>query len=272
MLKLWPIVFVVLSACSEASSPGARAAGNNRDAREPPPVDAPTVRQWITFGIPSDDAHLHDRTVTLEQPVLEGSTILVIQAEALLAPHEGMRVDDSANVTYTLADTFTDQEGVTKAFIRPDVSAGTLSVHAYFPEDQWQTILAIEVANVSRDPLVGHGSAKTYVPGGSQPVVDGIRSPEMSVPAATASSPALLVSFGVNLADYVGGQGAPVAGTGFTTVGTMFNWHGIEVTTNVDSSILEARLITQPGKVSGTFTSKGSGFDEYFLNSAVVLR
>jgi hypothetical protein len=52
----------------------------------------------------------------------------------------------------------------------------------------------------------------------------------------------------------------------------MFNWHGVEVTTDVDSSILESRLVTQPGQVSGTFTSKGSGFHEYFLSVAVVLR
>ena len=76
----------------------------------------------------------------------------------------------------------------------------------------------------------------------------------------------------MNLADYVGGQGAPVAGTGFKTEGTMFNWQGVEVTTNVDSSILESRLVTSAGQVSGNFTTKGSGFNEYFLSVAVVLR
>ena len=76
----------------------------------------------------------------------------------------------------------------------------------------------------------------------------------------------------MNMADYVGGLGAPVAGTDFTTVGTMFNWHGVEVTTDVDSSILESRLVTQPGQVSGTFTTKGSGYDEFFLSCATVLR
>jgi len=183
-----------------------------------------------------------------------------------------MRVDDSANVTYSLVDTFSNQEGVTKTFMRSNVGAGTLSVHAYFPEDQWQTILAMEIANVSASPLVGHGCAKTSVPGGSRPVIDGIASPAISVPAASATSPALLVAFGVNLADYVGGHGAPVAGTNFTTVGTMFNWNGVEVTTHVDSSILESRLVTQPGQVSGSFTSRGSGYDEGFLSCATVLR
>jgi hypothetical protein len=76
----------------------------------------------------------------------------------------------------------------------------------------------------------------------------------------------------VNEADYVGGRGAPVAGTAFTTVGTMFNWQGVEVTTNVDSSILESRLVKQPGQVSGTFTTKGSGYDEFFMSCATVLR
>jgi hypothetical protein len=210
--------------------------------------------------------------VTFQQSVLAGSTILVIQQEALLAPPDGMSVDDSANVTYSLLDTFNDQGGATKTFIRSNVSAGTLSVHAYFPEDQWQTILAIEIANVSATPVVGHGCATTAVPGGSQPVTDGIGSPAISVTAATASGPALLVAFGVNEADYVGGQGAPVAGTAFTTVGTMFNWQGVEVTTYVDSSILESRLVKQPGQVSGTFTTKGSGYDEFFMSCATVLR
>ena len=74
------------------------------------------------------------------------------------------------------------------------------------------------------------------------------------------------------MADYVGGQGAPVAGTGFTTVGTMFDWHGVEVTTQVDSSILESLLVTQAGQVSGTFTTKGSGYDEFFMSCATILR
>lgn len=60
----------------------------------------------------------------------------------------------------------------------------------------------MEVTHVSASPVVGHGSARSYVPGGSVPVIDGIR---------------------------------------------------------------------QPGTVSGTFTSKGSGFHEYFLSVAVVL-
>jgi len=256
---------------STGGSAGASQSGAG-GALPPPPTGTPAVRQWITFGIPSDNAHIHDRTVTFQQSVLAGSTILVLQAEAMLAPPDGMLVDDSANVTYSLLDTFSDQEGVTKTFIRSNVSAGALSVHAYFPEDQWQTILAMEITNVSSNPVVGHGSAKTSVTGGSKPVVDAIASPAISVPAASDSSPALLVAFGVNLADYVGGQGAPVAGTNFTTVGTMFNWHGVEVTTDVDSSILESRLVTQPGQVSGTFTSKGSGYGEGFLSCATVLR
>ena len=209
--------------------------------------------------------------MTFNQPVLQGSTILVLQAEALLAPPDGMEVDDSANVTYTLLDNFSDQEGVTKTWIRTNASAGNLTVHAYFPEDQWQTILAMEISNVSANPVIGHGCAKTAVPGNSI-VVDGIKSTAISVPSASTSSPALLVAFGVNMADYVGGQGAPVAGTGFTTVGTMFNWQGVEVTTMVDSSILESRLLTQPGTVYGSFTTKGSGYDEYFMSCATALR
>jgi hypothetical protein len=98
------------------------------------------------------------------------------------------------------------------------------------------------------------------------------QSAAISVSSASASSPVLLVAFGVNLADYVGGQGAPVAGTGFTTVGTMFNWQGVEVTTMVDSSILESRLVTQAGTVYGSFTTKGSGYDEFFMSCATALR
>jgi hypothetical protein len=46
----------------------------------------------------------------------------------------------------------------------------------------------------------------------------------------------------------------------------------VEVTTQVDSRILESRLIAQAGEVSGTFTTKGSGYDEFFMSCATVLR
>lgn len=192
-------------------------------------------------------------TVTLPQPVLDGSAILAFAFEQYI-PSEGharpITVTDSAGGSYALLDTLVDPDdralASTKDFVRFAAPAGSLSATAHFQYDtDWQALVVAEVVGAST--LSAHAGELQALP---NPIVDSATSGPMTFSAAQV----LVVGFSSSGRAIFG---PPLAGTGFTRFATAVNWGGAEGTANLPSASLEGRAVATSGTVAATFTPAG---------------
>jgi len=220
-----------------ASAGGAPGAGGSTGAAY---VRQMAQNAYVGYGI-TDQQNIR---ATLPKPVLQGSALVVFGTA--YSPSDPMTADDDAGGVYSelgppLVDT--NEWANTHAFWRTNVNAAqSLTGHINFHQNlEWHGIIVAEIVGVRAlggyvTNLQGHQSA---------PLTDKQTSGPMS-----ASTPSLLLGLGIS----AGAQdGPPSAGTGFTSVGTAWNWGGAEGTANLPSVTLEYKLV-QPGTVAATFT------------------
>ncbi len=196
----------------------------------------------------------------LTNPVLAGSSILVFVTEAN-AGNTGLPItitDTSGNV-YTKLDQVDDKTNAAWqslfSFVAYDVHPGTTTLTIKFQQVEWQGVLAVEVGGVTSLPTIEHKGNVQYGTGtGINAVTSGL--------LTAGTSPGVLIGLSTPTLDT---KGAPNAGTGFTSVVTVWNWLGEEGSATVPSSRLEYQHYTDPSNdaatFAATFTALGSGDD-----------
>jgi hypothetical protein len=192
--------------------------------------------------------------VSLPQPVLVGSTILVFATESN-GGNAGMpiTVTDSVGNPFSKLDQVDDTSNAAWqsmfSFAAYNVPAGTEQVTVKYKELEWQGVLVVEVAGVTSLPLLQHVGNVQH---GTGTTTDAITSGSMSAGA----TPGTVIGLSMATLDT---KGAPKAGTGFTASASMWNWNGEENTAKAPSTLLEYQHFTNPGDIATTFTASVSG-------------
>lgn len=189
------------------------------------------------------------RTVTLSN-VQAGSAIVVwVTWSTVLNSGATPSVADPTNGSYTqvsstLVDTGATQTLACFRFFNSAAVPGSLVITLTLSAaNRYPGIIAIEVAGVAASPLDGfNGSLQS--PSGPT-TTDGLTSGTFSV---TGSSAILL---GCSLDNFVGGPAA-TAGTGFTSLGTAWDFNND--VSGVHYARAESRLISSAGTYATTFT------------------
>ena len=211
------------------------------------------IRQTSQISTPGDNKQ--DQYSQLPMPVLAGSAVLVFVTEYNIngnpagsgAPSPVTVTDGQG--TYTLLATVNDPSDwqAAMAYYRPNVSAGTIDVHAHFAGLEWQGIVVAEIANTTAAPLIAQASS---LDNAAQKSANAVKTPSIAV----GSTAALIVAFAVNGLDT---YGEPSVGTGYMLSLAAWNWGGVEGTATTPSSVLEVE--TASGSVKGTWTAAGAG-------------
>jgi hypothetical protein len=226
------------------------------------------VRQWQANAEGADESGI--MMVTL-QPLAAGSTLVAFVSEENITgtppgsgPPPPITLSDGAGNVYALLDVANDTlPGVFQgnmSFASTNVAATSqpLTVTATYPnENQWLALVVVEVANVQASPLVAVGNSPSNLSGATN---------SDATPSMSLSSPALILA----LAASQGLTTAPTAGTGFTALGTAWNWEGLEETCVCPSALLEYATFANPGNVAATFTPAAP--NDNLINLAVALR
>lgn len=190
-----------------------------------------------------------DVYATLPQSTLVGSTILLFVTDYLHngPPGDPITVSDNAGSGYAqLGSPIVDTGAwsVTYAYARYNTPAiGSLQAHAHFINLEWQGIVVAEVAGVSAAPFSSVATNQQTLPNPGTPDCQ-----TSGTLTATASS--VLVGFGISA---YAQNGPPSASTGFTSVGTAWNWGAAEGTANAPSVRLEYKRVAA-GTCAATFT------------------
>jgi hypothetical protein len=216
------------------------------------------IRQTAQVTSPGQNAlgdpQVLSLAVTLPQPVLLGSTILVFATEAN-GGKTGLPITmtDSAGNPFSKLDEVDDTSNAAWqsmfSFAAYNVPAGTEQVTVKYKEFEWQGVLVVEVAGVTSLPLLQH---KGNVQHGTSTSPNTITSGLM----ATGAVPGTVIGLSMATLDV---KGAPVAGSGFTASTGVWNWNGEENTPRVPSTLLEYQHFANPGDVAATFTAPVSG-------------
>jgi hypothetical protein len=202
------------------------------------------------------DPQVLSLAVTLPNPVLVGSTVLVFATES----NGGIVglpiiVTDSAGNPYSKLDQVDDTSNAAWqsmfSFAAYNVPAGTEQVTVKYLELEWQGVLVVEVAGVTSLPMLQHlGNVQR----GTATTLNAITSGLMTAGAA----PGTVIGLSMATLD---AKGAPAAGTGFTAAASVWNWNGEENTAKAPSTLLEYQHFASPGDVAATFTASVSGDD-----------
>jgi hypothetical protein len=194
-------------------------------------------------------------TLSLTNPVLAGSTILVFATQANGAKSGVLisSVTDTAGNVYSKLQQVEDTSNAAwqnlYLYAAYNVPAGTPQVTVTYPQVEWQGVLLVEVTGVTSLPMQSNsGNVQLGVGTGTDAITSGTM--------ATTGAPGTLI--GVSMAT-LDTKGAPNAGTGFTSSTTVWNWNGEENSATVPSTRLEYQHYASPGDVAATFTALGSG-------------
>jgi len=194
--------------------------------------------------------------VTLPNPVLVGSTILVFATEA----NGGIvglpiTVTDSVGNPYSKLDQVDDTSNAAWqsmfSFAAYNVPPGTEQVTVKYREFEWQGVLVVEVAGVTSLPMLQHiGNVQRGTATSPNSITSGLMT--------AGAAPGTVIGLSMATFDT---KGAPAAGTGFTAAASLWNWNGEENTARAPSALLEYQHFASPGDVAATFTAPVSGDD-----------
>jgi hypothetical protein len=218
------------------------------------------IRQSASVTSPGQNAlgnpQVLSLAVTLPQPTLVGSTILVFATES-----NGGNAGLPITVTDYLGNPFSKLNQVDDtsnaawqsmfSFAAYNVPAGTETVTVKYNEFEWQGVLVVEVAGVSSLPLLQHTGS---VQRGTATTTNAITSGLMTAGAV----PGTVIGLSMATLD---AKGAPLTGTGFTASTSVWNWNGEENTAKAPSALLEFQHFTNPGDIAATFTASVSADD-----------
>jgi hypothetical protein len=215
-----------------------------------------------------------DHALSFDQPLTSGSTILVFTTDINIygsPPGTGaplpLAISDSGAGSYRHLVTLNNQYDwdVVRVYARSNVPAGNLSVRAVWTTNQWHGLVIAEIGGAPPSPIFSAvGTLNLTSPQGTNAVSSGTLD--------LGQSPALLLGFAFNSSAGTNDQGAPNPGTGFSTVGTAWNWNGREGTPHRNVALLEAAQLNQPGTVAATFTPGPSLFPNTFMAVAIALQ
>lgn len=225
-----------------------------------PPL--PSIRQFISLtasgqtGFPP--AQSLNRSVTFPSNLLSGSTIIIFATQSNGgSPGGAISWTDSFSSTYgspikQIDDTTSPDWESLYAYAAYNVPGGACTLNATFAVLIWQGIFAIEVANCTAAPLINVIGAQ---PSGVGTGTDALSAGSL----AAGSHPAIIIGATSNASDI---NGAPNAGTGYTTYQTDWNWGGAEGTPNLPSLNVEYKQSSNPGTGAVTWTA-AAGPDNY---------
>lgn len=236
------------------------------------PSPNPCVRQVREQAWGDDNPA--DHALSFAQPLLAGSTVLVFTTDINIngtpvgtgAPSP-IVISDSAAGTYRALVTVNnhwDWDAV-RVFARTNVPAGALAVRTVWQTNQWHGLMIAEVAGAPANPRITAIGANNF---DAAQTTDATSSGLLEL----GQAPALLVGFAFNASASAGDQGAPLAGSGFTSIGTAWNWNGKEGTPLKPVALLEAAQLSPPGRVAATFTPTPSVPPDDYMVVAVALQ
>lgn len=206
------------------------------------------------------------QTLTLPLNVLAGSALVLFATDSNGGnPGPSISLSDTLSNSYSqkqkIDDTLSSGWQSTYAYVVQNTSAGALTLTATYGNVEWQGLMLLEIANVPASCYLGvNGNLQT---GYTATTTDGITSNTI----AGGGVRAILLGFGMALGDQGvpnggSGLGRPNAGTGFSTVSEIWNWHGEENTSNAPAAIVTYKNYSSMGTVAATFTGTG-GTDDY---------
>lgn len=221
-------------------------------------TSVPCVRQFEEWAAGDDNPE--KRSLTFKQPVLAGSTVLAYASDMNITgmpigsgTPPAIALSDSQNGTYKELLSVNDQPDYydIKLFSRSNVGAGSFTAQAVWQTNQWHAFMIVEVANVKANATVQSIGALSI---GVAKTKDAVSSGVLNL----GDSPALVVGLGINVGDALGDVGAPLSGTGFAPIATVWNWNGKEGTTSNQFAILQSAYSAHPGSLAVTVTPTAS--------------
>lgn len=259
---------LTMSACGGGGSVTAPAPPPPSPPPPPPPPpspgsSAPTVRQFAYVDT-QDNLGTQVLRLRLPQPTLAGSALFAWSRSAIDGQTENFArfTDDRGNTYVPTGDTESDPDGRVNAAqgtaYAANIAAGTSEITAtWAPFGDYRSVIVAEITGVSAQGFLASAS---NIQRSSSAGTDNLTSGPFNV----AVQPALIVAVSSNESQLSGPPFAPLAGTGFTTVGTATNYGGSN-----DFTRLVMRPITTTGIQAAMFSAPGA--DEY-LTFAIVFR
>jgi hypothetical protein len=212
------------------------------------------------------DAGENNSAVQFTSLTTAGDTIWVAVTLSDYAGVHTISVTDTQGNVYQKLDQENDKKGGFQSvahFYAANIVGDTATpdtVTIVWTNENYKGVLITEISGTTGAPLVGHsGNIQNKLAAGSNNVTSG------SIAVGSGKTPALMLALSMNTSggssDLGGsGYGGPSAGSGFSPVGTLWNW-------GVDLATFESESVTAAGSVAGLFNALDT--DSYVTVAAV---